>query len=31
VVEDAGMSVELRCVDPTHEDQGEKFKLEWRS
>jgi Icc protein len=31
VVEDAGMSVELRCVDPTHEDQGEKIKLEWRS
>ena len=27
----AGMHLELRCIDTTHKDHGQKVKLEWRA
>jgi len=27
----AGMHLELRCIDTTHKDHGQKLKLEWRA
>ena len=30
-LKDQGMQLELRCVDPTHEDHGQKISLSWRS
>lgn len=31
MIENDGMRVELRCVDPTQEDHGQKINLPWRS
>ena len=31
LVQEKGMDLELRCIDPTHEDHGQKVKLEWRA
>ena len=31
VVEDKKMRLELRCVDTSHKDHGQKVELEWRS
>jgi len=31
MVEDKKMRLELRCVDTTHKDHGQKVELEWRS
>jgi len=30
IVEDKKMSLELRCVDTSHKDHGQKVQLEWR-
>jgi 3',5'-cyclic AMP phosphodiesterase CpdA len=30
-IQATGMQLELRCVDPTHEDHGQKMKLAWRT
>ena len=26
-----GMNLELRCIDPSHKDHGQKFDLKWRA
>jgi Icc-related predicted phosphoesterase len=31
IVEDKKMSLELRCVDTSHKDHGQKVELEWRT
>ena len=30
-LQDSGVQLELRCVDPNHEAHGQKVRLEWRS
>jgi 3',5'-cyclic-AMP phosphodiesterase len=31
MIEDTGMELELRCVDRTHADHGQKINLKWRA
>lgn len=31
LLDDKGMQVELRCIDRTHEDHGQKIRLDWRA
>jgi 3',5'-cyclic AMP phosphodiesterase CpdA len=31
LIGDSRIELELRCIDPTHKDHGQKLKLEWRA